>query len=134
MANKYIAYDGKVFDNYGDFHTYQFEEDLRLTELSSKIPQSKTWNACDEFPFFGCDDEIKAVKIMNMEHVNLINTLMDVRGDSYGRKLTSDDIGTVHIFSFSSDFIDHLGTPDEMKRKYCYMIDRLFAIKGEWHE
>lgn len=128
--NMYEAFDGQLFDTYNECLDYESDADEHYVELAEEIPQSKTWNACDVFPFFGCDDSIRAVKIRNMDDVNIINSLRKIR-EPYGKKelLTAKHIGTVQVFSFNDEFIEWHGTPEEMIADYIRLIDRLFKIK-----
>lgn len=129
----YIAFDGTEFKNREECEKY---EDTAECAIKGAFFKSNVkyvaWECFMDATYNnGYDDEIYVVEIKDENDLKVINQFLKLykANNPYLNMLGADAIGTTQIFvcyDFATQ-LAHMGTPEEMKRRYCEAIDKYFS-------
>lgn len=127
-ATIYIANDGTEFRDEDECRKYENTAECAIKEMFNKLNPQVTYNVGDSNPFYvlGCDDDLYAVKIENTNQLEIVNKWIRVQDKYQSNTLGDDAIGTIQLINNYLDGILILGTPEQLKEKYCEAIDQLF--------
>lgn len=125
MEIKYVAIDGEVFSTREECEAYESTSINVIDAQFAKLPIQLTENFAEDgyFSAFSCDDAMYAVRIENVEQLEIVNKWLDAH--STPDKIGIDKIGTIQLIDMYGDWAYLMGTPAEVKEKYSKAIDNL---------
>ena len=126
QVTKYVAFDGKEFDNQEMCITYERERSSKSADEFEKIPSAED-DACGiGFTYRYCqDDRFRVVRVRNLQDVITINDYLTSHSCP-DTLLTENDTGTVQIFWMWDCEVGRIGTPKEWKEQISQEIDEWF--------
>lgn len=138
----YVANDGLEFSSEEECKKYEESAKGAINAMFNSLEHHKVDQAGDDMPYYWCcDDELLAVKIHNETELRIVNQKLSQINNYYGELLPASAIGTVQVIEFY-DYCNGgepysafcVGTPEEMKKKYCDWIDKRFVKPFEESE
>lgn len=125
----YVANDGTEFSNDEECRKYEQTAQCAINQAFNKLPQQSTFDPCGEtsFPYMGCEDTLNAVKIRNVNDLEVLNKWICSRPGFEDKCLGAEAIGTIQlIVTYDYDNgVWCLGTPEELKKKYADFVDEI---------
>ena len=125
MEIKYVAADGKSFESMEECMEYENTATSVINAQFEKLPIQLTESFAEDgyFSSFSCDDDMYAVRIENVEQLEIVNKWLNAH--STPDKIGIDKIGTIQLIDTYGDWAYLMGTPAEVKEKYSKAIDNL---------
>jgi len=131
----YVADDGTEFQSEEECKKYEQTARCVINGMFHKLKIQKTYGVgdCEPFNFFGYEDCVYAVKIENMNQVEIVNKWMKSENSCHINEsyLGADAVGTIQLLSPFEGGVWVIGTPDELKETYNKAIDNLFVALVE---
>jgi len=141
IKKTYISDDGIAFPTMEACKEYESTSKFVINKMFSSLNIQK--NECvgdwDDLRCFGCDDTVYAIKIRNASDLEIVNKWIGTH--EYANDfLKVEAIGTIQLiceYDFDSS-LWNIGTPDDLKKMYCrvidYMFDKLKSDEGDQNE
>lgn len=127
----YVANDGTEFRNEEECRKYEKTASCAINGMFRKLKFQETCYIGDGEPFglFGYEDTLYAVEIENTDQLEIVNKWI-CDNDSYSccekQLIGADKIGTIQLICLYDGGVFTVGTPEELKEKYCKAIDELY--------
>lgn len=124
----YIANDGTEFKNEEECKKYEATAECVINKMFKGLNLQETLLEDDyNLTMFYGDDSIYAVKIENLNQLEIVNKWIRMRSDDSCFGYPDDVIGTVQIIRETYDgTLWFLGTPEELKKSLSKVIDSFF--------
>ena len=134
----YVANDGTEFEDVNECKKYEQTAKCAIDAMFNKLKMQKTEYVGDSIRSFCMDDTVYAIKIKNMNQLEVVNKWIKSR-EASGRIIGEDEVGTIQLICDDGYSAWTMGTPDNLKKEYCDAIDGFFdelignpeEVKGE---
>lgn len=127
--NIYIANDGTEFSTAEECKKYEQTAQCAINQAFNKLPIQSTYDPSGSasFPYFGCEDTLNAVRIRDVNDLEIVNKWICSKPGFETSCLGAEAIGTIQlIVTYDYDNgVWCLGTPEELKRKYANFVDEI---------
>lgn len=130
----YIADDGTEFKSEEECRKYESTAEGVINAMFEKLPNQKTYDPINsEFPYFGCDDTVVAVKIRSMDDVEIVNKWLKRRDCHDGMLIGAESIGSIHMFCIYDydNCVWNMGTVEQFKKTCSDAIDTFVNKLGD---
>lgn len=137
----YIANDGTEFATQEQCEEYEKTAQCAIEAAFKSLPMQCSHNIMDSgfFPYFGCDDSVYAIKIRNVNDLEIVNKWLIETFGKHGDEvacLGADAIGTIQLietYDYDNEFF-LVGTPESLREHFMKGVDRMIEElvgKGE---
>lgn len=130
FVKEYVANDGTVFNSEDECRKYEQTAKGAINGMFMKLPKIQI-NECaaDREPFYGfsCEDTIYAVRIQNVDEVEVINKWLKLTDPCNCHSVSTEEIGKIILLCRYYDGVYVVGTPEYLKKQYCDAIDQWFS-------
>ena len=121
----FIANDGTEFSSEDECEKYEGTAKCAINAMFEGIPQQKTYmDYVDKFQMFGSEDIMHAIKIRNLEDVEVVNKWIKSQ-DASNSGISVDTIGTIQLINQYDTYTFCFGTPEDLKKTYADAVDSL---------
>ena len=137
----YVANDGTVFKSEEECKKYEVSAMCAVKALFNGVKQYEEYG--DTFlgkaaKWVGSDDSIYTVCFDSLSDIEATNKWLQMVYGQNGDKtalFSSSDLGTIQIIQAYDDCFWQMGTPDDVKKRFCDHIDEMVArAKGEFEK
>jgi len=129
-VKEYVANDGEVFQSEEECRKYEQTAKGAINGMFMKLPNIQI-NECaadtDPFYTFSCEDTIYAIRIQNVEELEVVNKWIKATDPCCCHSVSTEDIGKIILLCRYYDGVFVVGTPDYLKDQYCAAIDHWFS-------
>ena len=120
----YIANDGTEFKNREECEKYEETAQCAINSMFKKlkIQQTDSVGEDETFNLFMYEDTMHAVKIETLEELEVVNKWICFK-DPTQTTIGTEKIGTIQLINEYDGGVWVVGTPEELKDRYCNAID-----------